>query len=80
MSYDRSRLCLCGHCHRPGRCPVSACGCGALRTDVRLFQAACNRVRQPCGCASWDRLESGEWVRKHWLCDRHESTATGDAA
>ena len=34
-------------------------------------QAACNRVRQPCGCVSWDEMESGEWVRRDWLCSPH---------
>jgi len=36
-----------------------------------MFQAACNRVTRPCGCATWDELEAGEWVRREWLCTPH---------
>jgi len=45
------------------------------------IQAACNRVAQPCGCTSWDELEpeSGGWVRRRWLCTRHEIAATREA-
>ena len=42
-----------------------------------MFSAACNRITQSCGCAEWDELEGGRWVRKYWACWRHESAATG---
>jgi len=31
----------------------------------------CNPVKHQCGCSTWDELESGVWVRKHWPCNRH---------
>lgn len=30
-----------------------------------------------CGCAVWDAFERGRWVRRYWLCYRHEGAATG---
>jgi hypothetical protein len=44
------------------------------------IQMACNPTRQPCGCTAWDQLESGRWVRRYWLCNRHEIAATREAA
>lgn len=43
-----------------------------------IFQAACNRVTRPCGCATWDELERGRWVHRSWLCIDHEIAATRD--
>jgi hypothetical protein len=40
-----------------------------------IFQMACNRVAQPCGCTAWLELEHGQWVRKSWPCNRHEVEA-----
>ena len=39
------------------------------------FQAACNRTSWPCGCGTWLELVRGQWVRKSWLCNRHEVAA-----
>ena len=39
------------------------------------FQAACNRVVQPCGCTAWLELAAGRWVRRRWPCNRHEVEA-----
>ena len=36
-----------------------------------MFQVACNRLTQPCGCATWDELEAGAWVRREWTCHQH---------
>jgi len=36
------------------------------------WQMACNRLTQPCGCATWLQWESGAWVSKSFRCNRHE--------
>jgi hypothetical protein len=53
---------------------------GPLPVSGVIFQAARNRVTEPCGCASWDQLEGGRWVRRRWLCNRHEEDAAREKA
>ena len=40
-----------------------------------IFSAVCNGIPQSCGCGSWLQLVDGQWVRKTWLCNRHEVEA-----
>ncbi|WP_287934239.1 hypothetical protein [Arthrobacter sp.] len=40
--------------------------------SMALFQMACNRTEQACGCVTWYQLESGAWVPRRWPCNRHD--------